>query len=101
MILYNVTINVDWCIHTDWLQWMKEVNIPDMIETGFFIDCRMLRLLQVDESDGPTYAVQYNAVSIDQYNLFLEKQLGIQVQKEINKWGNKFIFFSTIMEVVH
>ncbi len=101
MILYNVTIKVDWYIHKEWLQWMKEVNIPDMMETGFFIDYRMVRLLRVDETDGPTYAVQYNAHSIDQYNMFLEKHLDIQYQKESNKWGNQFISFSTIMEVVY
>jgi hypothetical protein len=100
MILYNVTTKVDWYIHKEWLQWMKEDNIPDMMATGFFIDYRMVRLLQVDETDGPTYAVQYTAHSIDQYNMFLENHLDNQYQKESNKWGNKFISFSTIMEVV-
>ncbi len=100
MILYNVTVKVDWFIHNEWLIWMKEDYIPGMLNTGFFVRYLMVRLLQVDEMDGPTYAVQYFADSVDQYNLFVEKQLAIQYRIESNKWGNKFVSFSTIMEVV-
>ncbi len=101
MVLYNVTINVDWYIHDEWLQWMKEVYIPDMLDNNYFFDYRVFRLLRLDETDGPTYAVQYFADSMDKYNMFVEKQLDISYQLETSKWGNKFVSFSTIMELVH
>ena len=101
MIIYNVTINVAWSIHEEWLQWMKGEQIPAMLATGFFTGFRMVRLLQVDELEGPTYAVQYSANSINEYNLFAEHQLAIQSQKEYDRWGDKMLAFSTIMEVVH
>ena len=101
MIIYNVTINVDWSIHEEWLGWMKGEQIPGMLATGFFTGFRMVRLLQVDELEGPTYAVQYSANSINEYNLFKEQQLALQSQKEHDRWGHKMLAFSTIMEVVH
>ena len=33
MIIYNVTVGVDKSIEADWLAWMKEVHIPDVIKT--------------------------------------------------------------------
>ncbi len=36
MILYNVTISIDPEVHQEWLAWMKEVHIPDVLKTGMF-----------------------------------------------------------------
>ena len=36
MIIYNVTCNVENEILKDWLQWMVEIHIPDVMQTGFF-----------------------------------------------------------------
>lgn len=100
MIIYNVTIKVDWSIHDEWLNWMKENHIPDMISIGLFVESLMVRLLMVDESDGPTYAVQYYANSLDDYNQFIEEWAPFQSDKEFSKWGSHFVNFTTIMEVV-
>ena len=36
MIIYNVTCNVEKEILQDWLQWMVEIHVPDVMPTGFF-----------------------------------------------------------------
>ena len=28
MILYNITVSIDYNVHQEWLIWMKEVHIP-------------------------------------------------------------------------
>ncbi|MCE3229382.1 MAG: hypothetical protein K0S32_3933, partial [Bacteroidetes bacterium] len=33
MFIYNVTVNISNDIHTDWLKWMKEIHIPDVMKT--------------------------------------------------------------------
>ena len=46
MIIYNVTVSlVDQSIHQDWLKWMKEIHIPEVMDTGFFLDNKICRLL--------------------------------------------------------
>lgn len=92
---------MDWSIHDEWLLWMKNGHIDELLGTGFFFEYRMVRILEIDETDGPTYAVQYFANSINEYYRFVEQQLPIITQKEILKWGGNFVSFSTIMEVVH
>jgi hypothetical protein len=54
MILYNVTVNIDPEVHEDWLNWMKNTHIPDVLNTGMFIDNRFLRVLNTEEGEGFT-----------------------------------------------
>ncbi len=101
MIIYNVTIKVEHSIAANWLAWLKKEHIPDIIGTGCFTKASILRLLEVDDTDGPTYAVQYHAESDVLYNLYIEKFSDNMRKKGTDKWGNQFIAFRTVMQVVH
>lgn len=100
MIIYNVTIKVHGSIKTEWLVWMKEEHIPEVMDTGCFTAFTILHLLEVDDSEGPTYAIQYKAESKALYNQYIEKFAPILRQKTIEKWGDKFIAFRSVMQVV-
>src|ERR1700749_1843125 len=100
MIIYNVTIKVHDSIKREWLIWLKEEHIPEVINTGCFTDATILHLLEVDDSEGPTYAIQYKAESKAIYNQYIEKFAGIMRQKSFDKWGDKFIAFRSVMQVV-
>ncbi len=52
MIQYNQTVNIEVSVEADWLQWMKEQQIPDMLATGMFVQARMYRLLDIDTRYG-------------------------------------------------
>jgi hypothetical protein len=53
MIIYNVTVNVDEDVAVEWLQWMKETHIPDVMKTGMFLESRICRVL-AEEAGGWT-----------------------------------------------
>ena len=101
MIIYNVTTKVDHSIAAAWLRWIKEEHIPDLIATGCFTHAAVLHLLEVDDSEGQTYAVQYHAESKVLYNKYIEKFSAGMRKKVHDKWGNKIISFRSLMEVVH
>ena len=101
MIVYNVTIKVDHSIAGPWLTWLQEEHIPEIIKTGCFTDARILQLLETDEGDGLTYAVQYNANSKALYNRYIREHAEDMRKKATEKWGNKFIAFRSVMQVVH
>jgi len=101
MIIYNVTVKITHTIHTDWLQWLKEEHIPDIIQTGCFTHATILRLLEVDDTEGPTYAVQYFAESKGLYNNYIENHAAAMREKGFTKWGNQFIAFRSVMQVVN
>lgn len=100
MILYNVTAKVDSTIAEEWITWTKQEHIPDMINTGCFTKATILRLLEVDESDGPTFAIQYFAESKSLYNEYIQKHSDNLRKKGTDKWGARFIAFRSIMEIV-
>ena len=101
MIIYNVTIKVERSIADNWLQWLKEEHIPDVIRTGCFTHAVILRLLEVDETDGPTFAVQYFAESKALYNNYIQNHASAMRQKGFEKWGDQFIAFRSVMQVVN
>ena len=101
MFVYNVTIKVANKISADWLEWLKEEHIPDVMATGCFQEFTLLKLLEVDESEGPTYAVQYKAESKAAYNQYIEKYASALRQKSFDKWGDSFIAFRTVMQIVN
>ena len=101
MFIYNVTIKIQEQIHYPWLQWLKEEHVPEVLATACFSKATVVKLLDIDDSEGPTYAIQYAAESKAAYNLYIEKFAGLLRQKSIDKWGNQFIAFRSLMQVVN
>ena len=100
MFIYNVTSKIDWSIHDGWIEWMLEEHMPAMVATRCFTQAQLLKLHEQDDTDGPTYAAQYFAESKAQYNRYLEMHAQRFRQDSAKKWGDKFIAFRTLMEVI-
>ncbi len=100
MIIYNVTVNIDDSEHLAWLKWMRETHIPDVMKTGVFTENRMLRVLGDDDSGGHTYSIQYHCRSIVDYKQY-ESVYAPALQAEHNqKFGQKYVAFRTLLEIV-
>ena len=70
MLLYNVTVKVEAEIEAEWLAWMQQTHIPEVLATGMFVKNQFLRLISQQEDEGQTYAVQYYCESselLDEY----------------------------------
>ena len=59
MIIYNVTINIEDDVHDQWLLWMRDKHIPDMLATGKFTHAKMAKILVEEDLGGTSYSVQY------------------------------------------
>lgn len=101
MFIYNVTIKLEESIHEQWLHWMVNQHIPEMVATGCFTNGKILRLLEIDDEEGPTYAIQFTAESKANYNRYVEKFAAEMRQRSFDKWGNRFIAFRSVMQVVN
>jgi len=101
MYIYNITTNVEWSIHEAWLQWMLDIHIPEVLGTGCFSEHKFVRLLGIDETDGPTYAVQYYAETRSDYNRYAELYSASLMRYATERWGDKIITFGTLMQIVH
>ena len=101
MIVYNITTQVNHAIHKAWLVWQLNTHIPAIMATGCFENYQMLQLLEIDESEGPTYATQFYAVSKADYNRYIALYAPSLRQKTIQAWGEEVVSFRTLMQVVH
>lgn len=99
MIIYNVTVNIENDVQEEWLKWMKEKHIPDVMATGYFLENKICKVL-VDEEQGVTYSVQYTAANMDDLKEY-QRLHSARLQKEhADKFANKFVAFRTLLEIV-
>src|ERR1051326_8296517 len=98
MYIYNVTITLDANIQQEWLLWMKETHIPDVMRTGIFLTNRICKVLS--QEDEITYAVQYTFRTMEDLNRY-QKEFAPKLQKEHSeKFKDKFAAFRTILEII-
>lgn len=101
MIVYNITIKIPPAVEQDWIEWQKREHIPEVMATGLFTEYKFFRLLEQDESEGITYVVQYFSDSFENYEKYIEKHAPLLRDKVLKKWGDQFIAFRTVMQVVN
>ena len=100
MVLYNVTVGIDKEIEEEWLQWMKEEHIPEVMDTGHFIDSKMYRVLGTDDPQTSSYSIQYFAENIGVVDLYLSNHAPGLIQKHQAKYKNRHVAFRTLLEEV-
>jgi len=101
MIIYNVTVKVEKEIAEEWLEWLRKEHIPDLIGTGCFHNATVLQLLDTDDREGPTYAVQYFADSRNEVERYLSDYSAEMRNRGLERWGGKFIAFRSLMKVIN
>lgn len=101
MIVYNVTTKVSHAIKSDWLLWMQQEHIPEVVATGCFTHAVIMHLVELDETDGPTYAIQYHAESRADYNRYIQTFSQEMRRKVAEKWGDQLVAFRTVMHIVN
>jgi len=102
MIIYNVTIKIDKRVETEWLQWMKENHIPNVMKTGMFVEYKLCKMIFEVEEDpqGTTYAVQYIANSLEDIKEYQEKYGKALQEEHAKRYQNRYIAFRTLLEIL-
>lgn len=99
MYIYNVTINVVEEAHEEWLQWMKEEHIPQMLDTGKFTKALMTRVLVEEAMGGITYSIQYTTKDKATLEAYYNEN-ATELRAASKRFKDKFVAFRTELEVV-
>lgn len=99
MVLYNVTVSIDREIEHEWLDWMRNKHIPEVMQTGCFQECRISRI-QGEEDGGSAYSFLYLAPSQDKMDEYQEKHAPLLQQDHASRYGGKFAAFRTLLTVI-
>lgn len=100
MIIYSITVKIDLDVHNEWFAWMKSKHILDVLNTGKFIDYKMLKILAENETEGITYNIQYRAKTISDYFDYLNNHAEVLQVEHGTKYKDKFVAFRTLLKEV-
>ncbi len=99
MILYNVTVSIDPNVHQDWLDWMRSTHIPDVMETGCFIESRISRV-HGEEEGGLTFAISYVAKTQELFDHYQTEHASKLQEEHTTKFSGKFAAFRTMLTII-
>lgn len=100
MLLYNVTITIDRQLHEEWLQWMRETHIPDVMSTGMFLSYRLCRLLGHEHEDAEIFTIQYLVEDPALLRRYMDEFAPELQRQHAARYEGKYAAFRTVMEVV-
>lgn len=100
MYIYNVTIHIDETVQEDWLHWMREIHIPEMLATGKFSKALMTRVMVEEEMGGLTFSVQYTTDSKETLDKYYAEDAERLRSRGTDRFGGKFMAFRTELAIV-
>ena len=99
-LIYNVTVKVSMDIRPQWLAWMQEIHIPEVMATACFKSYRLLHLEGYDDEEGITYAIQYTCPNQKLFSIYQKDHAPALQKKHEHAFHGKFVAFRTILLVI-
>ena len=99
-ILYNITVKLEPSIKDKWLKWMNEVHVPEVMATACFKSYQISRLLGYEDDDGITFAIQYEAPSMELLRIYQQEHAADLQSAHQTQFKGKYVAFRSLLEVV-
>jgi len=101
MIIYSITVSIQTEIEYEWLNWMHDVHIPDVMKTGFFKGYSIQKLLDPKPQKGmETYNIQYTCESLSKYARYRREAAPALQKEHTERYKNRFVAFRTILRQI-
>ncbi|MGB3150109.1 MAG: DUF4286 family protein [Maribacter sp.] len=100
MYIYNVTTNIEASSQQEWIHWMQNKHIPDVLATGKFLSAKITKVLVEEDMGGVTYSVQFTVkdkATLEQYYQEDAPRLRQNTQK---LFAGKTVSFRTELEIL-
>ncbi|RTY90835.1 DUF4286 family protein [Flavobacterium sp. GT3R68] len=100
MIIYNVTINIHESVHDQWMKWMQEKHIKDVLATGKFTSARLVKVLIEEEMGGITYSIQFITDSRETLQRYYDEDAPRLREEGLQLFGERMLAFRTELELI-
>ena len=100
MLIFNTTYLVSDKVHGAWLKWVREQHIPFMLESSYFSQPLVARVITSAEQDGTSFSVQFHVQDMHTLKLWNKEYSLLFQEKCSQQFGTEVIFFTTVLEVV-
>ncbi len=100
MLIFNTTYLVSDKVHGVWLKWIREQHIPFMLDTTYFSQPQVARVITSDKQDGTSFSVQFLISDMRTLKLW-NQQFSSSFQENCSQqFGPEVLFFTTVLEMV-
>ena len=99
MTIYSVTIAIQASIESEWVEWMKNVHVPDVLKTGCFSECRIHKSVGAG-ADEPTYVLQYSCSSLEEYHRYRDNFAPALQKEHSDRFSGRFRGSRQVMEEI-
>ena len=100
MYLYSVTINIDKTAEQEWLDFMQDKHIADVLNSGYFTKASMRKVLHNNDENTTTYNIEYLTESAAKYNEYTQKAAPALQKDVADKFAGKFTAQRAFYQIV-
>ena len=91
-VLYEVTVELDDPAAEEWLRWMRDVHVPDVLATGCFAGCGITRLIEPRPAAGRQgFVLVYRSRTLAAYNEYLEHHAPRLQRMHAKRYAGRFV----------
>lgn len=101
MYIYSVTVNIDESVAYEWLKWMEDVHIPNMLATGKFFEAKLCQVMIDEDMGGITYSTQYTSHTKTLLEKYYQEDADKLRAETMKKFGDKIVAFRTELKVLN
>ncbi len=69
MVVYQVSITLQAGRESEWIDWMRQVHLRDVLNTGCFTRCSVAKVVE-PPGDEVTYVIRYDCSSFEVYERY-------------------------------
>jgi len=101
MVLYVVNVSVKKEMQEEWLEWMKQVHIPNVINTGYFNKADIYTIiLPAKGGDEISFSVQYQSESYEKFMSYTVKEAKRLQKEHKEKFGDRITVERIVFEKI-
>lgn len=100
MMFYLVRVDIDADIADDWQEWMKDVHLPDVVETGCFKRAWITRRPEADERGRRSYRMVYLAESREDFQRYQNEYADELQNEHTERYAGMFDASRELLDVV-
>ncbi len=100
MIVYNVTVQVQEEIAREWVDWILNEHAQEVLDTKCFHKYELFEIIDHPEEGLKTYAVKYFTTDKKSYDNYIKDYSKQLRDKGLEKFGDKFVGFRTLMQMI-
>lgn len=99
-LLYSVTVNIQNSVREEWLRWMMEIHIPEVMATGCFEKnyIREVVFPEPEDDDSATFNISYVCAHPIILQEYLDNFASDLQNKHSAKYEGKFVAFRTVLK---